>query len=197
MVWVAPIVISISMDKAKDPLQNDPAPGHFSSKWDIEDYLINNGLKEITTIIRPCSYFENFDGDLPGLKITETTFPGVVSKNKKWQTIAVKDIGHWSKAIFSNPSKFIGESLNLAGEELTGVEMAQLLQRLRGDKAKKVKYLMAPRSFLRVFVHDIGIMADWIERTGYGADLIKLKKLAEEENVKITSLSSWLQEKYV
>tara|TARA_Y100001968_G_scaffold324496_1_gene363968 strand:- start:33107 stop:34060 length:954 start_codon:yes stop_codon:yes gene_type:complete len=186
-----------SICKAKDPLHNQPAPSHFTSKWDIEEYLINKGLKEITTIIRPCSYFENFDGDLPGLKITKTSFPGVVSENKKWQTIAVKDIGYWSSAIFKNPQRFIGKSLNLAGEELTGLEMASLLEELRGEKAKKVKYIMAPRAFLKIFIHDIGIMADWIERTGYGADLNRLKKIAKEENIKMTSLSSWLQEKYL
>ena len=184
-----------SICKAKDPIKNNPAPGHFSSKWDIEEYLIHNGLKEITTIIRPASYFENFDGSLPGLKITETSFPGVVSPNKVWQTIAVSDVGRWTKAIFLNPKRFIGESINLAGEELTGQEMANLLQNLKGKNAKKVNYLMVPRILMKLFIHDIGIMADWIERAGYGANLEELRKLAHEENISITSLSEWLTEK--
>ena len=28
-----------SISKGKDPLKNDLAPGHFTSKWDIEEYL--------------------------------------------------------------------------------------------------------------------------------------------------------------
>ena len=182
-----------SICKAKDPIKNDPAPGHFSSKWDIEDYLFKKDLKEITTIIRPSSYFENFEGNLPGLKLSKNSFPGIVNPDKKWQTIAVKDIGLWTTAIFSNPNKFINKSINLAGEELTGNQMAKLLKKVLGVNSKKVNYIMAPRIFLKLFVNDIGLMADWIERAGYGADLNYLKMLAEEEGIKMTSLETWLK----
>ena len=184
-----------SICKAKDPLKNEPAPGHFSSKWDIEEYLSLKKLNQITTILRPASYFENFDGDLPGLRITNNTFPGVVNPNKVWQTVAVADVGSWAYAVFNNPKRFINTSLNIAGEELTGNQMAALLQKMQGNKANKVNYKMAPRLLLKLFVNDIGIMADWIERTGYGANLDELKLIAKEEGVKMTSLSSWLSEK--
>ena len=188
-------IVFSSICKAKNPLKNDPAPGHFSSKWDIETYLEVNGLSKLTTIIRPASYFENFDGDLPGLKITETTFPGVVNPNKPWQTIAAEDIGKWTAAIFNNPNRFIGQSINLAGEEMTGKDMAALLGELRGKNAKKVSYKMAPRFLLKLFIHDIGVMADWIERAAYGADLNNLKLIAKEENIQMTSLAEWLKDK--
>ena len=184
-----------SICKAKDPLKNIPSPSHFSSKWDIEDYLMLNGLKNITTIVRPVSYFENFDSNLPGLKITDTTFPGVVKPNKIWQTIAVEDIGHWTLAIFKNPEKFLGESLNIAGEELTGNQMAEVMESIKEIKSRKVSYKMIPRALMKLFVHDIGIMADWIERTGYGADLEKLRLIAKEEDIQMTPLSTWLKQK--
>ena len=38
-------------------------------------------------------------------------------------------------------------------------------------------------------------MADWIERTGYGADMNKLKRIQAELNIVPTSLESWLKEK--
>ena len=181
-----------SICKSKDPLKNEPAPGHFSSKWDIENYLLKNQLKQISTILRPASYFENFDGDLPGLKITERKFPGVVNPNKVWQTIAVKDVGTWTTAVFSNPKRFLGKSLNLAGEEMTGNDMAKLLEKVKGTGSPKITYSMVPRLFMKLFVHDIGVMADWIERAQYGADLEELQSIAEEEGIKMTSLESWL-----
>ena len=184
-----------SICKAKDPLKNEPAPGHFSSKWDIENHLSNNNLKEITTIIRPASYFENFDGDLPGLKITAKRFPGIVKPNKVWQTLAVQDVGIWSAAIFSNPKRFIGHSINLATEELTGNQMASVLQKIRGKQKPKVVYSMIPRALMKLFVHDIGVMADWIERAGYGANINKLKSIAKEEGITMTSLENWLRAK--
>ena len=184
-----------SICKAKDPLKNEPAPGHFTCKWDIEEYIKLSQLSEITTVLRPASYFENFDGKLPGLQITSTTFPGVVKPDKKWQTIAVGDIGHWVKAVFNNPKRFLGESINLANEELTGNQMANLLQEIRGNPSQKVSYKMTPRLFMKTFVRDIGIMADWIERAGYGANIEDLKSIAKEEGIPITPLSKWLKEK--
>ena len=84
-----------SISKAKDPLKNDPAPGHFTSKWDIEEYIQKQDLKKITTVLRPVSYFENFENKLPGYTISKNIFPGIVGKNHKWQIIAVDDIGKW------------------------------------------------------------------------------------------------------
>ncbi len=182
-----------SVCKPKDPLKNEPAPGHFSSKWSIEEYILLNDLKNISTIIRPVSYYENFNSNLPGVKISEKIFPGVVNKNKAWQIIAVDDIGLWTRAIFQTPEKFLGEAINIAGDELTGNEMAALWQELQGTSS--VRYSMVPRKLINFIEHDIGIMADWIERAAYGADLKKLKTLASELDITMTTFSKWLKEK--
>ena len=41
------------------------------------------GLSQITTVLRPVSYFENFENKLPGYSISKMIFPGIVSKGKK------------------------------------------------------------------------------------------------------------------
>ncbi len=184
-----------SICKPKDPLKSHPAPGHFTSKWSIEEYILKQGLKELSTILRPVSYYENFNSDLPGIKISERIFPGVVHKNKIWQTIAVDDIGLWANAIFKNPQKFQGEALNIAGEEMTGEEMATLWQQLKGQDSPTVSYVMIPRRVVNLIEHDIGLMANWIERTGYGADLKQLKSLADELQITMTPLVNWLKHK--
>ncbi len=181
-----------SICKPMDPLKNHPAPGHFSTKWSIEEYINVEGITEFTTVLRPASYFENFDIDLPGLQISERFFPGVVKRDKPWQTIAVDDIGLWTMAAFLNPSRLLGKSLNLANEEFSGHEMASLLNQLRSKNNQKVRYLMIPRPIIRLLEHDIGIMADWIERTGYGADIKQLRLLANELGITMTSLTRWL-----
>ncbi len=181
-----------SICKAKDPLKSEPAPSHFSNKWLIEDYIKINKLQDITTFLRPVSYFENFNSDLPGLHIKQNMFPGIVSPKKPWQTIAVDDIGLWAMAVFLNPKKFLGEELNIAGEELTGEEMASTFNQLEGNQSKKTKYFMIPKFILNLIEHDISIMASWIERAGYGADLKKLKTLENELGITTTSLKNWL-----
>ena len=184
-----------SVCKPKDHLKSQPAPGHFTSKWSIEEYILINGLKKLSTILRPVSYFENFDSDLPGVQISKSMFPGVVHKDKVWQTIAVDDVGLWTKAVLENPQRFLGEAMNIAGEEMTGKEMAALWQKINGEKAKSVRYSMVPRKLMNFIEHDIALMANWIERAGYGADLKALKVLADELDITMTPLSCWLREK--
>ncbi len=181
-----------SISKAKDPLKNDPAPGHFTSKWDIEEYIEKKDLKKITTVLRPVSYFENFENKLPGFTISKEIFPGIVGKNFKWQTIAVDDIGKWVRGVLSKPEKYKNQSINIAGEELTGIEMALTLESLISLEGFKTNYVMIPRLAIKLLEYDIGVMADWIERSGYGADMKKLKAIQKELNIVPTSLKEWL-----
>ena len=184
-----------SISKPKEPLKNDPAPSHFTSKWDIEEYIQKMGLKEITTVLRPVSYFENFENKLPGYSISKNIFPGIVGEDFKWQTIAVDDIGKWVRGVLSKSDKYKNQSINIAGEELTGKEMAKTLQKIVFHEGIKTNYVMIPRIALKLLEHDIGVMADWIERSGYGADMNKLKQIQKELNISPTSLESWIKSK--
>ena len=184
-----------SISKARDPLKNDPSPGHFTSKWDIEEYIKEMGLDKITTVLRPVSYFENFENKIPGYTISKKIFPGIIRENYIWQTIAVDDIGKWVKGIFSKSEKYKNQSINIAGEELTGSQMAMILQKIIDDEAIKTQYVMIPRIVIKLLEFDIGVMADWIERTGYGADMNKLKKIQEDLNIEPTTLENWLTKK--
>ena len=183
-----------SICKAKDPLNKVRIPSHFSNKWNIEEYLQNKGLKSISTILRPVSYFENFNTNIPNIKISENSFPGILDPDKPWQLIAIEDIGQWANAAFKYKNIFIGKELNIAGEELTGKQMATILEGIKlKDNSKPVKYQKIPRLIISLLEHDIGIMANWIEKNGYGANLLNIQKLANEVNVNITSLSNWLK----
>ena len=184
-----------SISKAKDPLKNEPAPGHFTSKWDIEEYIEKCELKEITTVLRPVSYFENFENKLPGYTISKKIFPGIVNKEFKWQTIAVEDVGKWVRGVLSMPEKYKNQAINIAGEELTGLEMAMTLQKLVSSEGFQTNYVMIPRVAMKLLEYDIGVMADWIERAGYGADMNKLKLIQTELNIVPTSLNDWLKSK--
>ena len=186
-----------SICKPKLPLYNDPAPGHFTSKWDIEEYIENEGLSSITTVIRPVSYFENFQNKIPGYSISKTIFPGIVGKDFKWQTIAVDDVGKWVNGILSKPEKYKNRKINIASEELSGTEMAKTLEKVLDKEGLKTNYLMIPRVLIKLLEYDIGVMADWIERTGYGADMTELKIIQKELDITPTSLESWLKMKLI
>tara|TARA_Y100001968_G_scaffold235358_1_gene218501 strand:- start:356 stop:1393 length:1038 start_codon:yes stop_codon:yes gene_type:complete len=184
-----------SISKAKDPLKNDPAPGHFTSKWDIEDYIQKLDLNKITTVLRPVSYFENFENKLPGYSISKEIFPGIVGKDFKWQTIAVDDIGKWVRGVLTKPERYKNQAINIAGEELTGHEMAMTLQTIVSSEGVKTNYVVIPRVAIKLLEYDIGVMADWIERSGYGADMNKLKLIQRELDIVPTTLKDWLKAK--
>ena len=78
---------------------------------------------------------------------------------------------------------------------MTGKEMAAVVNTVRGFKEKKIDYQMIPRFMLKIFIHELSLMANWIESAGYGADLNDLKKLAIEEGVVMTSFEHWLEAK--
>ena len=186
-----------SISKPKEPLKNDPAPAHFTSKWDIEEYINKMDLNKITTVLRPVSYFENFENKLPGYSLSKNIFPGIVDKDVKWQTIAVEDIGKWVRGILSKSDKYKNQSINIAGEELSGQEMALTLQKIVFPDEIKSNYVMIPRMALKILEFDIAVMADWIERSGYGADMKKLKKIQDELNIVPTSLENWIKSKLI
>ncbi len=181
-----------SVCKGKSSFDEVTIPSHFSNKWSLENYILDSGLNEISTVLRPASYFENFNSIIPTIRISESIFPGIVQGNKPWQTIAVDDIGKWAKAAFSNPEIFLGEQLNLASEEMTGIEMAALLEELQEYHSKTVRYKILPRPLLSLLEHDLALMATWIEQVGYGADIKKLKKIANQIQLKMTPLKVWL-----
>lgn len=61
--------------------------------------------------------------------------------------IAAEDIGHCVAALFVQGERVVGERVGLAGEQLTGAQMAQVLSRVIGEAVHYVP--MAPEAFAR------------------------------------------------
>ena len=70
--------------------------------------------------------------------------------------------------------------------------MAMTLKRIASSERHQTKYVMIPRAAIKLLEYDIGVMADWIERSGYGADMNKLKMIQKDLNIIPTSLKDWL-----
>ena len=73
--------------------------------------------------------------------------------------------------------------------------MAMKLQRMVSSEGLKTNYVMIPRLAIKLLEYDIGVMADWIERSGYGADMNNLQSIQKELNIVPTSLKDWLKAK--
>ena len=100
---------------------------HFDSKGDVEEYLVARGLS--TTFVRPVFFMDNFaqfatpaidDGTL----MVRLPLPAGIPL----QMITVEDIGAVAAAAVLDPDRVAGGSIEIAGDELTGEQIAEAYQ---------------------------------------------------------------------
>jgi len=158
---------------------------HFDVKFEIEKYLKSLNLP--VTVIRPVFFMENFKTWFKPVEADgKLTLNMAMKADTKLQMIAVDDIGAISAKIFDNPEKFIGKEIELAGDELTMPEVAELYETNTG---KKTEFVELPVSVIRTNSAEMADMFQWFIDKGYEADLKTQKDLFG----KTISFKEWLQ----
>jgi uncharacterized protein YbjT (DUF2867 family) len=143
--------------------------GHFDSKSEIERHIRSLDLK--STIIRPAGFMELLM--LPGMGLDKGFFASFVRAEQKAQVIAVQDIGKIVAAIFFSPSRFVGQTIEIAGDELTGIRLQESLSRAAG---RPITYSRFPDSLLQenTFLGRLAELFDDGRLAGH-ADINKLR----------------------
>jgi uncharacterized protein YbjT (DUF2867 family) len=119
---------------------------HFDAKGEADKLFADRGVP--TTNLLTSFYWDNFIyfgmGPQPGAdgKLA-ITFP---MGNKKLPGIAAEDIGKCALGVFKNGPKYISKTVGIAGEHLTGEQMAKSFSRLLG---KEVQYNAVPHDVYR------------------------------------------------
>jgi len=168
---------------------------HFDAKGESNKYFENCGSPY--TLLNTSFYWENFiyfglgpqkgpDGKL-GI-----TFP---MRDKKLPGIAVADIGKCAYAIFKAGKEFQGKTVSIAGEHLTGTQMAEAFSRKLGTE---IVYNDVPAAVYRSFgfpgADDMGNMfqfkADFEELYCGARDIKATKKL----NPELLNFDTWLDQ---
>lgn len=142
----------------------------FDSKRAIEDHIKAIGLPY--TIIRPASFMSNFSRDREAILegIYRTPFP----PRKVNQYIAVSDIGRFVAEAFDKPQAWIGRSIDIAGDEKTYTEVAEIFTRVLG---RPVEYQQIPwNEFTEQAPPPVITMADWFRDNDHGVDIANLRK---------------------
>ncbi|XXX78296.1 NmrA/HSCARG family protein [Sorangium sp. So ce134] len=116
--------------------------GHFESKWQIEAYV--RSLDVPFTILRPGAFFELLTQ--ASLYSTPGAFTFFYPPEHRIPAIAADDIGAIAAAVIAAPENFVGRTLELAGDVLTGVEVAAALGRATG---RPLAYATFPAEALR------------------------------------------------
>lgn len=158
---------------------------HFESKWQIEEHIRALGLP--ATILRPVFFMSNLlrygvkeeaDGSL--------TLTQALRPQTRLQMIAAEDIGAFAALAFAHPETFLGKAIEIAGDALTPLEMAERVERTTG---KATRFVELPLEQLRSFDAETGNMYAWFNQSGYQADLPALQKLHPE----LLTLEAWLR----
>jgi uncharacterized protein YbjT (DUF2867 family) len=113
--------------------------------------------------------------------------------NSKMAGIAAEDIGKAAYGIFQRPEKMIGKTIGVAGEHLTGEEMANALSRALGKEV--IFNNVTPETF-RSFgfpgADDLGNMFQFYR--DFETDVNKIRDVAQtrELNPSLQSFEEWL-----
>ena len=143
---------------------------HFETKWKIEQHI--RQLDIPATFLRPVWFMENFG------TFSRPSPDGVLMlplrPETKLQMIAVKDIGEFGAAAFLRPNEFIGQAIDLAGDELTMPEVTAHLSRTMG---RQVRFQQMPDDQAEVALgRDFALMFRWFNEVGYAVDIPALQK---------------------
>ena len=109
---------------------------HFDAKGEADQLFLDRGVP--TTFLLTSFYWDNFIefgmGPRKGRDgVAEITFP---MGDAKLPGIAAEDIGACAYSIFKAGASFLGKRIGIAGEHLTGVEMAAALSRALGQEIR-------------------------------------------------------------
>jgi uncharacterized protein YbjT (DUF2867 family) len=185
------------------PLEDDRMPtlqdkykvAHFDGKAEANQAFIDAGVP--TTFLYTSFYWENFiffglgphrgeDG------VLAVTYP---MGGQKLPSMAAEDIGKCAYGIFKRGDEFIGKTVGVAGEHLTGVEIAAAFTEALGEE---VRYNAVPPDVFRSFgfpgADDVGNMFQF--KRDFNADYCGARSVefSRSLNPELQTLDQWLAE---
>lgn len=143
----------------------DTSLPHFDSKFDVEKHLAAQGLP--TTVIRPVFFMQNI-ADMYGDAVAGGTLPMPLEEGVSLQMVDAHDIGAAVAAAIADPDRFIGETVHLAGDELTVEGMTDVLSKQLGRVVKPVH--LDIETYREAVGDEFADMYVWFNRVGFSDD---------------------------
>ncbi len=145
---------------------------HFDNKFRVEQRVRSLGFPS-WTILRPVFFMDNFLSPWFKPGIDQGKLVMAVEPDTVLQMIAVDDIGWFGSRAFERHEEMNGVELDIAGDQHTLPQTAEILGRAA---EKKVEFVRAPVEEVRKFSADYAKMLEWFDRVGYNAEIEDLKK---------------------
>ncbi len=157
---------------------------HLEDKGVIEAYLRSSGVPY--TVIRPCAFMDNFATSGKTMAASGV-FPGTLDPHKKMQWVCVDDIGKIAALAFNKPDQFIGKSFDIASDEMTMPQTAEMFSKVLG---KQIVYQQRP---IDESDHENAMRSKFVNEQGYKADVATLRKWVPD----LTSLESFVRKNWI
>ncbi len=139
---------------------------HFDSKFEIEQKIQDSGLP--STIVGPVYFMENLlaPWTLPGLREGKPAM--AIPSSCVLQQIAVEDLAGFVVLALENRDRFLSKRIDIAGDEVTGSEAAEIISRAVG---REIEYVELPPEQRNAMGEDVAKMLDWFVKTGFSVNL--------------------------
>ncbi|BAU06328.1 NmrA/HSCARG family protein [Fischerella sp. NIES-3754] len=144
---------------------------HIEQKYKVEQVLKSTGLP--TTMLRACLFMEEFWKQYTRPSILKGVFPFSIQPDKPIHLVTTKDMGRVAAYVIKNPSEYIGQEIELAGDVLTPKQMAAEFSKVQGMTV--VHKEVAPWIFLLLLRKDLFNLIQWYRHQGYQADVERLR----------------------
>lgn len=157
---------------------------HFESKRDVEEYLVALGLS--ATFVRPVFFMDNFAQFMaPTVENGTLTVRMPLPAGIPLQMIAAADVGAVAAAAAVEPARVPGGSVEIAGDELTGEQIAAAYGRRHGLPAR---YEPLPLEVLGDNADQRAMFAWFARLPAYRADFAATRALAP----RVRTFERWL-----
>src|SRR5436190_10849038 len=167
---------------------------HFEGKGESDRFFREAGVP--TTFLRASFYWDNFIFFGSGPKKGEDgkLYLTLPIGDAPMAGIAAEDIGKCAYGIFKKGTSMVGKTVGIAGEHLTGEQMAKSLSKALG---KEVIYNKIPPATFRSFgfpgAEDLGNMFQFYDEFAEELNEIRDVKTSRELNPSLQNFDQWLQ----
>lgn len=143
---------------------------HFDSKHEVERYLRRSNLPY--TILGPTFFMENFSGPMFREGLESGVLAMGLPPTHGLQMVAVEDLASFAARVIATPEDFFGERIDVASDEVTGQQAADLLSYVSGQR---LHYQQLPLAMMAEQSEEMALMFEWLDRVGYHADILTLR----------------------
>ncbi len=186
----------VPLDDDRMPtLQDKYKVPHLDAKGAADQFFIDSGIP--VTFLIASFYWDNFIyfGSGPKKGADGKLYLTLPLDDKKMAGIASEDIGKCAYGIFKRGEELIGKTIGVAGEQLTGQEMAAALSKAL---AQEVIYNNVTPETYRGFgfpgADELGNMFQFYRDFDYVCNGVRNVAFSKELNPELKSFEKWLSE---